>query len=221
MTGGHFFGRGKPTLTLAVTGNLGSGKSEVLKSFKKLGAQTFDCDQIARELTGGARTWILRRVAVLLGSEVFDNQGRFDRAAAARLVFSKPPKRRALEALLHPLILRELLRRLRISKNPLRAVEAPLLFESEQEHFFDAVLVVRSGDRVIRKRLKKKGWGPGEIRARLAAQMPLKEKCRKADFILDNNGTYHEIHRQVKGIHQACQIIIKNFQKEDKIRHDK
>lgn len=201
----------KAALTLAVTGNLGSGKSAILKSFQKLGTAVFDCDEIARQITSGCRTSVLRKIASLLGSGVLDSKEQLDRQATAKVVFSNPLKRRKLENLLHPLILAELKRRLDVCRNPLRVIEVPLLFESGRTAgLFDAILVAWTRRPLVVRRLLRRGLSRQEIAARLDAQMPIEEKCCKADFILDNNLSFHETHRQVKTIHQACRNIIES-----------
>ncbi len=148
------------TITLAVTGGFGSGKSTATAYFKALGAYTLDCDQIAKELTtnrnspssvipakAGIQNWtpasagvtkrgaILRAILKAFGHQVVTKEGSLDRAKLAQIIFSDPTKRRILESILHPAIRQEVIRRLRESTESIRVVEVPLLFETRRDRY--------------------------------------------------------------------------------------
>ncbi|MBI2069042.1 MAG: dephospho-CoA kinase [Elusimicrobia bacterium] len=214
--------KSKPVLTLALTGGFGSGKSSALKAFAQMGAATFDCDAIARDLTAG-RGPLVARIGRLFGGGVLDASGRLDRAKTASLIFNNPSRRRRLEALLHPAILTELSKRLANSKAALRVVEVPLLFENEKKllkrrPLYDASLTVWASPETIRRRLSAKGWTKDDIERRRSSQMPLDEKCCKADFILDNNGARQKLTGQVRAIQNACQAILRDYREARKQR---
>ncbi|MBI4370598.1 MAG: dephospho-CoA kinase [Elusimicrobia bacterium] len=200
----------RPSLTLAVTGCFGSGKSEVLEDFKKLGAAVFSADAIARKLTGGRRNFLVRSLARAFGPGVIGPDGALDRKQLASLVFADQSQRRRLERILHPEILRALFWRLRRESNQFRVVEIPLLFEVKHEHYYDVSLAVWAPMSVIKKRLRHAGWIASEIRRRLQAQMPLREKCCKADIILDNTFSRQKLFEQVKIINKACRVILED-----------
>lgn len=199
----------KKTITLALTGTFGSGKSSVLSSFRKLGAEAVDCDQIARELTSGKDHRLTLLLAKKFGVEILSPGGGINRKELARQVFSDSKKRKQLESILHPMILDRVASALKASRKAIRVVEIPLLFESKHEKDYDAVIVVKASPSAIQKRLTERGWSPKEIKRRQASQIPLKLKCEKADFILDNSDSPLKAYQQAKIIYNACQNIVR------------
>lgn len=195
-------------LTLALTGNFGSGKSTVLACFKKLGAQTVDCDRIAKELTSGGNPRLDAELSRKFGPHVIASQGGVDRAAMAKLVFSDPKKRKILESILHPQIMSRVQALLASGTEKIRVVEVPLLFEAGHESAYDAAIVVKASPAVSKRRLSAAGWNASQIRNRLKNQMPMQVKCQKADFILDNSFSRQNVFKQVSQMYQACQSVV-------------
>ncbi|MBI4668906.1 MAG: dephospho-CoA kinase [Elusimicrobia bacterium] len=195
-------------LFLALTGGFGSGKSEALDCFKRLGAVVFNCDRIGKELTCGADRYIVKKIIKVTGCAALNKDGRLDRTKIAEVVFKDSNRRKKLEKLLHPLIMKELLRRAAGCGGDIVAAEVPLLFETHLESLFDASVAMRVAYRTAVKRLHCAGWSLNQIEKRVKSQMPLKMKCCKADFILDNNGSRRELFRQARMIHNACRAVL-------------
>jgi dephospho-CoA kinase len=186
-------------MLVGLTGCFGSGKSTVLKIFESLGATTIDADSIVHGLL--REDSVKKLIRERFGQAVF--KGPFiDRNRLARKIFDSEQDRKALEAILHPLVF-EYVRRFAAS-NPDRIVvaEIPLLFEAGDIDDFDAVITVSCAPDTIRKRLMEKGFDAKEIEKRLGAQMPLHEKVKRSDFVLENSGSIREIREQAERIWQ-------------------
>ncbi len=175
-------------LVVGLTGGLGSGKSTVLAELKRLGAVTADADEISRRVVEprGAAYGKVRR---LFGPAAFRPDGTLDRKAVAGKVFKSPALRRKLEGIIHPLVRRELARAASRAKRGVVVLDIPLLFESRMEDLADRVCVVWAPKAVRYRRLMDAGrFTCRDIRDRLRAQMPLGEKRRRADDVVDNGG---------------------------------
>lgn len=179
-------------LRVGLTGGIASGKSAVARIFRKLGAHVIDADHIARDLVGPG-SLALDLVVRAFGRNVLHDDGTLNRVALGAVVFADAGRRRVLEGILHPLILEETDRRLaklqRTDPRGVAVVEAALIFEIGQEASFDAVVVVWAEERQQLERLMRRDHlSAEEAERRLAAQMPLAEKRRRARFVVDNSG---------------------------------
>ncbi|MBI5241788.1 MAG: dephospho-CoA kinase [Elusimicrobia bacterium] len=192
---------------LGLTGGIGSGKTEALRAFRRLGARTLCLDEIAHRVLarGGAAYAPVRRA---FGPEVIGRDGEIDRRALGRAVFASRRLRRRLEGLTHPAILREMRRRVRAHRRGLLVVDAPLLFEAGLEAEFDLTAVVTAGRARRLGRLRRRDGLPvSELRRRMTAQMPLARKARLADVAIGNDGTLGELRRKVRDTHKALELI--------------
>lgn len=195
-------------LKIALTGGAGSGKSTVAKMFADLGAVVLDADEVAREAVApGQPAWeALRRE---FGPQFFHEDGTLDRGRLARRVFGDPEALARLNAIVHPRVARELKARLAALAGEgvrLVMVEVPLLFEAGMEKNYDAVIVVDCPPAEQKARLRERDdRGEGEITGLLAAQMPLSEKSKKADFVVDNSGSLEATRTQVQDIWTTLQ----------------
>ena len=190
-------------LKVAITGGAGSGKSTVARMFAELGAEVLDADQVAREAVAvGAPAWVeLRR---RFGEDFFQADGTLNRAKLAQRVFADPEARRALEALIHPLVVQELQNKIADLERrgvDLVLVEVPLLYETGREQAFDRVMVVTAPEADRLRRLRDRdGRSDAEIRGILAAQWPLADKVARADYVVDNGGELAGTRQQVENI---------------------
>jgi dephospho-CoA kinase len=176
-------------LVVGLTGGLGSGKSTVLAELKRLGAVTADADEISRRVVepGGPA---YARVARLFGKGVVRPDGALDRKALAARVFASPVLRRKLEGIIHPLVRREMRRVIDGARRGVVVLDIPLLYESRLTDLVERVLVVWAPYDVRYRRLMDGGrFTCRDIRDRVRAQMPLLEKRRRADDVVDNGGS--------------------------------
>jgi dephospho-CoA kinase len=176
----------------ALTGNIASGKSAVAEIWSGLGATIVDADVLAREVVAPGSQG-LERVVRTFGDGVLLPDGSLDRAALRRRIFADAASRRALEAILHPLIgqLRE-----RKDEELARAGThivvhvIPLLFETGLDREFDAIVVVDAPESVRLQRLvQHRGMDAGEARRMIGAQMPAAAKRERATLVIENDST--------------------------------
>jgi dephospho-CoA kinase len=188
------------TKHLALTGNVGSGKSTVAKLLAEKGAVIIDADILAREAIELGTTGF-DAVVDEFGQSILDENGNIDRAALRRRVFNDPEERSALNAIVHPRvgILREQhLQRAIASGARVIVSDIPLLFEVGLEHAFDGVIFVDASEDVrLQRLLVTRDLTEPEVRAIMAAQWPSERKRKLATWVIDNNGSRDQLAAQV------------------------
>jgi dephospho-CoA kinase len=135
------------------------------------------------------------------GANVVGPQGELDRAALASIVFADDEARRDLEAIVHPEVRRRLLRAIEAhaDADDILVIDSPLLVEAGQGESVQLLVVVTAPEEAQLDRLAAgRGMSERDVRARMAAQMPLEEKAAKADVVLDNGGDLLDLERQVE-----------------------
>jgi len=185
---------------IAVTGGIACGKSSVCHIFAELGAYVLSADEIVHQLLS-LNTHVGKKVVRLLGSDILED-GFIDRKKVAEKVFSQPNKLKALEAIIHPVIIEEIesqYRKIKEKKEiPFFVVEMPLVYESNFANYFDYVLCVVADPRLCSQRfMQKTNTSQAEYENRMKFQMPLSEKAAKSNFTIVNNGDLTELKKQV------------------------
>jgi dephospho-CoA kinase len=188
--------RMRSLVRVALTGNVASGKSAVADVWRRAGAVVVDADDLARDAVAPG-TQALRRIEQQFGRAVLDPAGHLDRAALRQVVFADEPRRRELEAIVHPEVerLRQEQERKAVAAGARLVVHAiPLLFETEMDDRFDVIVLVDAAESVRRERIvSTRGLSPVEADAMMAAQMPAERKRGRAHFVIDNNGNLAEL----------------------------
>jgi len=192
-------------LRAALSGGIATGKSFCLARFAALGAATIDADILARDaVTPGSVG--LEQVVRRFGAGVLLDDGRLDRPALGRLVFADRAARADLEAIIHPLVYR------RIddwfadlaSGTRVALADIPLLFETGHQHDFERVVVCAcDAAEQLRRLVTRDRLTAAEARARLAAQWPIAEKVRRADYVIRTDGTFAETEAQVRQVYEV------------------
>ena len=189
-------GRRNRVLRVALTGGIACGKSVVARLLAEKGCVVYSADRAAHELMRPGRpAW--KKIAARFGPSILHPDRTIDRAALGAVVFADPAARRALERIVHPLVLADqekAFRRLeRRGRTALFVVEAALVVETGQARRFDRVVVVhcRREDQVRRLR-QRDGIGRAAALSRIGAQMPVREKLKQADYAIDTAGTLAE-----------------------------
>ncbi|MFO7265539.1 MAG: dephospho-CoA kinase [Bacillota bacterium] len=186
-----------------LTGGIACGKSTVARMFAELGAAVVSADEISREIVApGMPAW--EEIRAEFGDAVLRPDGTLDRKRLGTIVFSDPAKRRRLEAITHPRIRQVMAERIAAAAAAGRPViaEIPLLFESEASRsLVDVVIVVYADPETQLARLMGRDQLTREqALARIEAQMPLSEKVKRADFVIDNGGDLERTREQVARI---------------------
>ncbi len=175
---------------IAITGNIGSGKSTVARMLEARGAIRIDADQLARDVVAPGTSG-LAAIVGRFGPTVLATDGSLDRAALGGIVFDDDAARRDLEALTHPRIRDAMAAKIAAAlaaEAPLIAVEVPLLFETGLDRAFPATLLVAAPEDVrLARIIARDGLTAKEARARIAAQMAESDKRTRATWVLDNH----------------------------------
>ncbi|MFH1765629.1 MAG: dephospho-CoA kinase [Gemmatimonadota bacterium] len=183
-------------LKVALTGNVGSGKSTVAGIWSDAGVPVIRADDLAREVVAPGSDG-LARVVEAFGGAVVQKDGSLDRTALRTRVFRDPGDRARLEGILHPLIksLRDRWVALHEARmTALVVAEIPLLYEVGLEKEYDAVVLVVAphGER-LRRLMADRGLEEEEASRVMAAQIPTEEKLHLADYVLENGGSREDL----------------------------
>jgi dephospho-CoA kinase len=175
------------------------GKSTAAGFLEEQGVQIIDTDSSARELTAPGASAV-RDIAAAFGREMVTADGALRRSELAKLVFEDETKRRQLERLLHPQIRdrwKSQLAQWQESGKSHVAVVIPLLFETDAAGEFDVTICVAGPAALQEERLRERGWSDRQIKLRIAAQLPTKEKMLRSNYVLWNGATLEILREQV------------------------
>ncbi|MBX3326513.1 MAG: dephospho-CoA kinase [Nitrospira sp.] len=176
-------------ILIGLTGGVATGKSTVAKMFKECGAIVIDADALAREVVRpGKPAW--REIRRRFGQSILNADRTINRQALGSLVFNNPMQRRVLERIVHPRVAREQIKLTReATRNDRHAVviyDVPLLFETGIDKRVQKTIVVTADQNTQIVRLKKRnGLTRAEALRRIRSQMPLTQKIRRADMVID------------------------------------
>ena len=191
-------------LTVGLTGGIGSGKSEVSRRLRDLGAVLIDADAVAREVVEPG-TPGLAAVVAEFGEAILRRDGTLDREGLGRIVFGDPDKLARLNAIVHPLVGERIAARMaeveREHPDGVVVYDVPLLVENNLAGGYDVVLVVATSPATqLRRLVEQRGMTAEDAKARIAAQAPLADKLAVADIVIDNDGTLAELDARVRQV---------------------
>lgn len=192
---------GEP-LRIGLTGGIASGKSLVADLFAARGVPVIDTDVIARDVVRPGQP-ALGEIEREFGADVLEPGGGLDRRHLRELIFADEARRRALEAILHPRIRSEAVRRSAAEGGDYQIIVVPLLVESPMRQFMDRILVVDCSEQTQLERLLARDTETEEQARRiLAAQASRETRLGIADDVLENEGTKEEAAAQVERLHR-------------------
>jgi dephospho-CoA kinase len=184
-------------MIVAITGNIGSGKTEVCRIFQEEGWHLIDADKVGHRLY--LRPDMKEGVIERFGDGIL-TEGEIDRKKLKAIVFYNPGELKALNKIMHPEIIKEIRKEIAGIKDKHVILEGAILIEMG-EHDFDKLLLVTVEKGKQMERLLKKGkYNKEELNNILKSQMPQEEKIKYADYIVDNSGTLDELEKNVKRI---------------------
>jgi dephospho-CoA kinase len=200
-------------LLVGLTGSIATGKSTVSRMFAHLGARVIDADLLAREVVMPGQP-AYAGIVEEFGPQVVQEDGSLDRKALGVVVFADAFKRKRLEEITHPAIGARQQRILSVlDEEAFEGVviwDAALLFEGGGVAKMDRVAVVYVDPETERRRLMERdGLSDADARARIASQMPVAEKAKLADHVIDNSGAREETERQVRTVYGALLAELK------------
>lgn len=191
-------------MILGITGSVGSGKTAVAKLFSRHHYSRIDADEIGHNLIK-KNPEIYKKIIKEFGNPILDKNKNINRKKLGDIVFNEPKKLKKLNFIMHPLIINEIkssIKKIRqkCGNNADIVIDAPLLLETKAKNLVDKIIVVKCSKKNILKRNKK--FSKQQIEKILKTQMPLSEKLKYADFVIDNNKDSRHLERQVKNIVQ-------------------
>jgi dephospho-CoA kinase len=192
-----------------ITGTIGTGKSTVAAMFGDLGAFIIDADKLAHEVVEpGKPAW--QAIIDKFGRKLLNQDQTLNRQMLADIVFNDKAKLQVLNSIVHPEVFKEDQRLVNERKaadpDGLIIKDIPLLLEMGGDVarlFVDKIIVVYASPDIQLKRLIARGVSEADARNRINNQVPVKDKMKMADFVINNDGTLEETRVQVRTINQA------------------
>lgn len=192
---------------VALTGGIGSGKSETAGQFAKLGVPIVDVDVIAHELTAAGNPF-LKKIEHMFGAMVFNEDKSLNRAKLRAHVFANPDARIKLEQLIHPAIYDQAMQQLLLNEQALKPayqlLVIPLLFESNRyQNVIHKTIVVDCDEQLqIQRAMSRSKLTEDEVRKMMTAQTTRAIRLKLADEIIENNGSREDLINKVNKLHK-------------------
>jgi dephospho-CoA kinase len=188
--------------TVVLTGGIASGKTAAANYFSALNIPVIDTDRIAHGLVEPG-TPALKQIRDKLGAEFLDYEGHLDRRELRRAIFADHELKLRLEAILHPLIAREVLRQLKLAKGSYCIVVIPLYSKKTSWITPDRVLVIDVPEELQISRVMERDHTTRLEALSILASQPTRETRKElADDILTNDGTFADLKEQLKLLHE-------------------
>jgi dephospho-CoA kinase len=186
------------TLTVGLTGNIGTGKSTVARMLADLGAEAIDADQVTREVMR-AGTPVYAAIIEAFGPEVLALDGEIDRKRLGEIVFADPAALARLEAIVHPATIETVARRVAASDARVVVIEAIKLIEAGMADSYDSLWVTAClPEQQVERIVAARGLTRAEAEQRVHAQPPQEKKIAHADVVIDTSGTLAQTRQQVR-----------------------
>lgn len=190
-------------MIIGITGSIGSGKTTAAKIFGRYWYTRIDADEIGHDLLKFDEK-LKKKIVKEFGNGVLDKNKHINRKKLGDIVFNDNKKLNKLNSIMHPVIINEIKKKISQIKKECKEetkiiIDAPLLVETNLKNCVDKNIVVKANEDEIIKRLSKK-YNKEKIERILKAQMPLEEKLKYADFVIDNNKDLRHLEKQVKNI---------------------
>jgi dephospho-CoA kinase len=187
-------------LIVGLTGGIASGKSSAGKIIGKLGGIVVDSDVLARQVVEPGEP-ALGKIVRRFSEGVLDENGALDREKLRDIVFNDDTALKDLNAIVHPAVYGEIARAMdEYRKDPRDTIlflDIPLLYESGGEAIVDVVVVVYvDRETQIQRLIARDGFSREEAENRIDKQMSLDEKKARAEFVIDNRGTFDDLERE-------------------------
>jgi len=193
-------------LIVGLTGGIGSGKSTVTKMFKDLGAKIIDADKLGHSVILPHKpAW--EKIVKIFGKDILQNDLTIDREKLGKIVFANQPLLKKLNEITHPEITKIIKKEIDSVKNKtynqkkILIIDAALIYEAKIDRLIDKIIVVYiDEDEQIKRLIKRNNLSKDEALQRIKSQMPMKEKVKMADYVIDNSSSLDKTKKQVEKI---------------------
>lgn len=196
--------------TIGITGGIATGKSTISKMVVELGFTVIDADVVAREVVEPGMN-AYRSIVEHFGKDILLENGAIDRKKLGEIVFHNEDKRKLLNSIVHPEVRKVMLeKRDQAFQRGEKAVflDIPLLYESGLTWMVDVVLVVYTDEKTQLQRLMKRNhFSKDEALARIRSQMPIEDKRKRADAVIDNRGPVEQSKQQLHTILKNWELL--------------
>ena len=184
---------------IALTGGIATGKSTVASLLALNGMRVIDADSISHEILDANASWVKETY----GEEYLKSNSKVDRTKLGELVFSNLEEKKRLEEFLHPKIRSEIEKR-SIKQDSFKfpyLIDIPLFFENNAYNIKESVVVYTPSDIQLERFMKRNGYSKEESLNRIASQMPIDEKKKRATWVIDNS-------KNLKHLQQECEDFV-------------
>ncbi|MDO9555266.1 MAG: dephospho-CoA kinase [Atribacterota bacterium] len=194
------------TLIVGLTGGIVGGKSTVALMFKDLGAKIIDADKLGHSVILPHKpAW--KKIVKLFRKDILQNDLTIDREKLGKIVFANQTLLKKLNKITHPEITKLIKKEIDLAKNKthnqqkILIIDAALIYEAKIDRFMDKIIVVYiDKDEQIKRLIKRNNLSKDEALQRLRSQMPMKEKAKMADYVIDNSSSLGKTKKQVEKI---------------------
>lgn len=194
-------------MIVGLTGGIASGKSTVSNFFKKLGLEVLDADKIVKEVSQKKDT--INRIVKVFGKNILDDNGKIIREKLREEAFENRELLNKLNEIIHPQVIEIFVKKKEeTSEGSIVIFDIPLLYEAEMENLCDKIIVVYIKREQQIERVIERDKNTRELAEKIIdAQMPLEEKAKRADIVINNNSTLEDLKNQVNVIYCNLQKI--------------
>jgi dephospho-CoA kinase len=189
-------------MIIGLTGGIATGKSESAKHFKKMGTFIIDADEISHDLTAKGMP-ALGELVKYFGKDILRKDGALNRRKLAEIIFTDPESKLRVEKILHAYIIARIndIVAKKYKKHDV-VIDAPLLFEVGLDRICDKIVVIWAPYNVQAKRLASRdSLNAEQVKKRINSQMPIEEKVKLSDYVVDNTGTKSDLSKKIKELY--------------------
>ena len=194
------------TLIVGLTGGIVGGKSTVASMFKDLGAKIIDADKLGHSvILPNKPAW--KKIVKIFGKDIIQNDMTIDREKLGKIVFANQSLLKKLNKITHPEITKMIKKEIDSVKNKTHnqekvlIVDAALIYEAKIDRFMDKIIVVYiDKDEQIKRLIKRNNLSKDEALQRVRSQIPMEEKAKIADYVIDNSNSLDKTKKQVEKI---------------------
>jgi dephospho-CoA kinase len=200
-------------LIIGITGGIVGGKSTVASMFKDLGAKIVDADKLGHSVILPHRpAW--KKIIRLFGKDFLRNDRTIDREKLGKIVFTNQTLLKKLNEITHPEIIKLIKKEINLARNKthnqekILIIDAALIYEAKIDKLMDKIIVVHiNEDEQVRRLIKRNDLPKEEALQRIKSQMPMKEKVKIADYVIDNSSSLDKTREQVETIWQELMSL--------------